>query len=599
MVLWVKHWNRMKNKTLLFLAVACPMLMWGQVDTLWTADIIGQVSKGSEYRTSADSLATDVESASDYLQKDSRFNLKQYTPGSVVASSFGGASSEQSRVLWDGIDISSMATGVLDLSLVPAMMLSTTSIVDGINGGASSSMGSMGALDLNLSPKTGRGTTTTVGLTSIGERALNAHSWGSFSKIRYQSIVRFTSSDNEYDYRLGALEGRMVGNGYGDLTYLQRFSGAMGKTYWSSDLWYTQSEKNNSGSILSPGYINHLEDEVVRFKYKLKRGHNEMKLFASQEWQAYTDTMSSWTLRDTNTFGQFTALYTRTEKHYHAHLSLNRYTAGGTNRTATVWMPQVQLNLKPNQDWNAVLKAAQYHDQVYWSAYALYSRSKKPWLQQWSVGSYYRLPTLNEMYWNPGGNVGVSAERSYGAKYSLEHEGTWTIRFTSDQLYYDQMIQWAPGSDGNWTPQNYYSVYTSTTYLGVQRKIWHQQHAFNTTHQYSRILDVASNNANIIGKQLIYRPALQAVYTIEQELPVGTLMLRGYYTGLRHTLRDNARTGELPAQSWVDLAYSLSSKRKRWQWVFRIENITGAQRQFYQYYPMPGRTYLLNIKLHS
>ena len=82
----------------------------------------------------------------------------------------------------------------------------------------------MGALDLNLSPKTGRGTTTTVGLTSIGERALNAHSWGSFSKIRYQSFVRFTSSDNEYDYRLGALEGRMVGNGYGDLTYLQRFS---------------------------------------------------------------------------------------------------------------------------------------------------------------------------------------------------------------------------------------------------------------------------------------------------------------------------------------------------------------------------------------
>ena len=252
--------------------------MWGQSDTLWAADIIGQVSKGSEYRTSADSLATDVESASDYLQKDSRFNLKQYTPGSVVASSFGGASSEQSRVLWDGIDISSMATGVLDLSLVPAMMLSTTSIVDGINGGASSNMGSMGALNLNLSPKIGRGTATAVGLTSLDELTLNAHSWGSFFKIRYQSIVRFTSSDNEYDYRLGPLEGRMVGNGYGDLTYLQRFSGAMGKTYWSSDLWYTQSEKNNSGSILSPGYINHLEDEVVRFKYKLKGAQRDEAL---------------------------------------------------------------------------------------------------------------------------------------------------------------------------------------------------------------------------------------------------------------------------------------------------------------------------------
>ena len=72
-----------------------------------------------------------VSSASAYLIKDSRFILKQYSPGSVVTSSFGGASSEQSRVLWDGIDISSMASGVLDLSLVPASMLSNTSIYGG------------------------------------------------------------------------------------------------------------------------------------------------------------------------------------------------------------------------------------------------------------------------------------------------------------------------------------------------------------------------------------------------------------------------------------------------------------------------------------
>ncbi|MEY2970771.1 MAG: hypothetical protein RLZZ599_1144, partial [Bacteroidota bacterium] len=99
--------------------------MWAQSDTLWTAEIIGSFSKSDEYRTSADSLAIDLESASDYLQKDSRFILKQYSPGSVTVSSFGGASSEQSRVLWDGIDISSMATGVMDLSLVPALMLRT------------------------------------------------------------------------------------------------------------------------------------------------------------------------------------------------------------------------------------------------------------------------------------------------------------------------------------------------------------------------------------------------------------------------------------------------------------------------------------------
>ena len=96
----IKHWPM---KTNAFLAVACPLLMWGQSDTLWAADIIGQVSKGSEYRTSADSLATDVESASDYLQKDSRFNLKQYTQAVSWLQALAVLQG-RCRVLWDGID---------------------------------------------------------------------------------------------------------------------------------------------------------------------------------------------------------------------------------------------------------------------------------------------------------------------------------------------------------------------------------------------------------------------------------------------------------------------------------------------------------------
>ena len=100
-----------------------PVALYGQADTLWTANVLGGAYSSEEVKTSSDSLLATISSASSYLSKDSRFILKQYTPGSVVTSSFGGASSEQSRVLWDGIDISSMASGVFDLSLVPASML--------------------------------------------------------------------------------------------------------------------------------------------------------------------------------------------------------------------------------------------------------------------------------------------------------------------------------------------------------------------------------------------------------------------------------------------------------------------------------------------
>src|SRR6056300_1880050 len=314
MVLWVKCWNRMKKTTLLFLVFACPSLMWAQSDTLWTAEIIGSFSKGSEYRTSADSLATDVESASDYLQKDSRFIVKQYSPGSVVTSSFGGASSEQSRVLWDGIDISSMASGVLDLSLVPASMLSTAVLYDGINGGALAPMGSVGALNLSSTLPQGRGTSTLFSASSIGDRGLFAHSWGSIGTVRYQSSLRSTTGTNSYPYSIGHLNGVLRGNGYSDLTYMQSFQGKVSGWNWQSTLWYTQSEKDNSGSVLTPGYVNHLEDDMLRFKYAIRNRSNQWQVYAGREWQAYTDTNSPWTIEDTNRYSQATVQYSHRTK---------------------------------------------------------------------------------------------------------------------------------------------------------------------------------------------------------------------------------------------------------------------------------------------
>ena len=190
----------MKNLIVSVLLLLTPVFLYGQADTLWTANVLGANFRSIEIKTKADSLVAGVSSASAYLTKDSRFILKQYTPGSVVTSSFGGASSEQSRVLWDGIDISSMASGVLDLSLVPASMLSSSALYDGINGGAIAPMGSVGALNLTATIPKGRGTNTLFYASSIGDRGFFGHSWGNIGKVRYQSSLRSTSGANNYPY---------------------------------------------------------------------------------------------------------------------------------------------------------------------------------------------------------------------------------------------------------------------------------------------------------------------------------------------------------------------------------------------------------------
>jgi vitamin B12 transporter len=599
MVLWVKHWYVMKNLIVSVLLLLTPVLLYSQVDTLWTANVLSKNFRSIDIKTKVDSLVADLSSASAYLTKDSRFILKQYSPGSVVTSSFGGASSEQSRVLWDGIDISSMASGVLDLSLVPASMLSSSALYNGINGGAIAPMGSVGALNLTATIPEGRGTSTLFSASSIGDRGFFGHSWGNIGAVRYQSSLRSTAGTNNYPYTLGNLSGRLSGNGYNDLTYLQSFQGKLSKWNWQSNLWYTQSEKDNNGSVLTPNYINHLEDEVLRFKHALRNRLNQWQVYLSREWQAYTDTNSPWVIQDTNRYSQATLQYSYRAEEQELFITANYFSADGSNRNADSFLPHILYNLSLSKKDKVVLKGAAYQNNAHLGAHYARTTSVGDFQNQFALGTYYRLPTLNELYWNPGGNPNLYAERSYGMKYSLRREGNLRFDLTSDQLYYDKMIQWAPGASGNWSPQNYYSVYTSSTTMTLSRNWAKVNTNMNLTHQYSRVLATMNNDPALVGKSLIYRPALQAVYTSEIKLTKGTLQLRGFYTGLRHTLRDNSAVGEISAQYWCALAYTLSGANNRWDLLLQVDNVFNNERQYYQYFPMPGRSFHINLKLNS
>ena len=224
-------------------------------------------------------------------------------------------------------------------------MLNNTALYDGINGGALALMGSVGALNVAAEIPKGRGTSTLFSASSIGDRGLFAQSWGNIGTVRYQSSLRSTGGTNSYPYTLGSLNGVLEGNGYNDLTYLQSFQGKLSRWNWESTLWYTQSEKDNSGSILTPGYINHLEDDMLRFKYAIRNRTNQWQVYLGREWQAYTDTNSPWTITYTNTYTQATVQYSRRNERQELFITSNYFRADGTNRSATAFLPHVLYNL--------------------------------------------------------------------------------------------------------------------------------------------------------------------------------------------------------------------------------------------------------------
>ena len=160
----------MKKWTFLILWMSAYILGAQSADTLLTAHVRANGLDPIEQRTSIDTVVHSIGDVASYLQKDSRFQVRQYAPGSVATMNLGGSNSTQSRIIWEGVDISSMASGVVDLSIVPAVLLNAESVSSGSNAFLSNDNGMIGGLALSWNTRNQSFFSTTLSGNSIGLR---------------------------------------------------------------------------------------------------------------------------------------------------------------------------------------------------------------------------------------------------------------------------------------------------------------------------------------------------------------------------------------------------------------------------------------------
>ena len=587
----------MKKWYLLAFMASAYIVTAQSADTLSTATILAGGLEYSESRTLVDSTVQGLSDVATYLQKDSRFQIRQYAPGSVATLNLGGANSAQSRILWDGIDISSMASGVVDLSLVPSVLLSKQAVSSGANAALGAESGMIGGLDLGWNTSSKTFFSTAFGGNSIGMRSFVVQNGGEFSGVRYRSYIKTEQSDNSYQYTLGNNDFTMSGMEYSSLTLLQRYEGKLGRVRWNTNIWYTEGNKNSRGSILTSGSRNHLEDRIVRGLITAQKRDVKATLFYGKEWQSYTDTASFLNLRDTNTYDQFSLRLAKNTKNYSSSLVAAYVQGAGTSRNTAM----AQLNASHvhtiGKKMSIAGKMSYWNNTVVGGAQVNWAGENKFGKHQITGGTFYRLPTINELYWIPGGNPDLLAERSFGAKYSLlkKWEGL-SLFVSSDQLYFTNLIQWTPGTNGFWSPENIEQAYTSTSTLIGSYSNGHWFNELSFTHQYSRVISsVVPGNE---GKSLLYRPDFNAVYTITYDAGSFDTQIRTHFLGQRQTLRDNSPLGTIPSELWMDV--SLTTKvLSKVRLLATLHNITGAKRNFFLNYPMPGRYFSLTLQLNS
>jgi len=570
------------------------------LDTLQTANVTGQLLRAYDQRTAADSMSLLVHSAADYLVKDARYQLRQYAPGSVITSNFGGANASQSAIIWDGIDISSSASGVVDLSLVPAVLLRSDAVLEGSSAGASGINSIAGALNLGLAASGKREFMTLLNTDNIGGLGIGVISGGHFGKVNYRSYLYSEQSENNYPYTFGGQRYIMEGMSYNQLTFLQRYQGSYRRSQWSTNVWYTSSEKRNRGSILSAPIPSLLEDESLRINYSWQKRKQRLTVFASREWQAYTDTLGAINLRDTNTYDQFTTQYKRVDQHVATIVDVNYYRAGGTSRDAQLPAITFRQNIKWSPRWSSLVRLGWFRESIYPAAQVIWNNRSEKIPVQWTAGSFYRLPTLNELFWSPGGNPLLQPERSLGTKLTATKSvKRWELTLASDQLFVQGLIQWMPQNGSIWAPQNVNRVFLSTQ----MAQLHYAKNGFESTssinQQFTRILGVNAGTGANVGKALVYRPNLQGVQTFSYRKGLNALQWRSHYLGSRHTLRDNDPTGRLAAEFWTDISLVREFVDGQLIASATVHNVFDANRTYFPYFPMPGRYFSIQLKLSS
>ena len=105
------------------------------------------------------------------------------------------------------------------------------------------------------------------------------------------------------------------------------------------------------------------------------------------------------------------------------------------------------------------------------------------------LGRGYRIPTLNDRYWDPGGNPYLQPEESWSAEGGLDwvirnNDKTAVVNVTYHHQEVNDWIQWTPvGSI--WTSQNVQQVTIDGIEVSADFEWIRNGHQFNWSMNYS------------------------------------------------------------------------------------------------------------------
>lgn len=536
--------------------------------------------------------------------------IKDYGPGSSATLSMNGGKANEVSLIWDGITVSNPMLGLNDFSLISTGEEYHFRIADMTSAavlGAGSIAGAV-LMDPTWEDRTSA-LSAAVGASSLHQTTGRISFAGNKNNYRHQTTINSQTAKNNFKYK--DITGRTRKMEHARTRHLDGRHHSQfvirPQTLLSASVWMRNQFRELPPTLTEVQSRATQEDEFIRSVLTLQHtGKTHIlraKAYYGYQHQKYTDPDIRLDARhrfqnaqikldnDWSISSSLVLKYGIHENHFTSHS--DNYNDTKTQNRLSLYS-QVTWDIHPQMGITALIRPEKVsdHSAEWVSNFQWYisPRAGEKWILHGSRNIAW--PTLNDLYWMPGGNPELLPEENWwaGVTYQKSWKKQLRTKIKGFHRRSKNWIQWIPDKKGIWSPENYRSGRIYGINIQAENK-FSSHFAVSAKYQYVRVFFPDHSAENL---QAVYTPVHTASgIALYQPRPGINLYVNAEYTSTRYVLQDHS---EKLAPYFIispGVRYRISD---HWEASLDLHNALNTEYQGIKNRPMPGR--IIEINTH-
>lgn len=563
---------------------------------------------------------------SDNLSLFSATSFRTYGLAGLVTPSARGTGGSHTAVLWNGFNLQSAMNGIIDLSLVNQNSFDDVLLINGPSGSIWGNGAIGSAISLNSKAQFIPDTSLMLSLRkgSFGLTDGLAEFKISSQKVENQTSVQYRTAHNQFTFQDNTgfvpQERKMENAGFNQLHLKNNLFFNLRKNYkLGLNVWYLNSDRDLPAAITAINNLENQKDEALRFSASINKwtGKANFQLRSALFYEQIKYENQVLNIRDearsTTSITEFEVNYYAFEKtkvsigvHQGIYNALSANFGGAREQLRSAAYAAIIYKTKKEKfefglngryelvDGKAIpfIPTANVGLNVLRKRVFVFSK----------LGSSYRLPTFNDLYWQPGGNENLQPENGWNFQFGLKTQGLKriSVQLAAFHTQIENWILWLPGQGSFWSPTNVDRVIAK----GIEGNFTFGQYQLSKLIKMKLVANVefgATRNVTSSpfksAKQLSYVPQVKTSEVVAFEIGKVNLLFQHQYQSLRYLNLSNNTF--LPQINLFNLALNRSFwvMKSTLNFGIRVENILNTQYELVQYRPLPGRNFQLNLNI--